>query len=172
MTNNYLYNPLFKWNTYFYIYPILILVLYEIHSGTFLRTIKESQRFQIFWAQQLISTHHTRLHVVFTGSSEFMNYMYTQWLGSTDFPKTLKPFQKPRCQRSGIKEVHNLNFRHCLGVLPYRTWKCLEYGCNLTHSCIWLASMWTLERHSLYVSWRLYILKSRILLWKQLNMKF
>ena len=101
-----------------------------------------------------------------------MNYMYTLLLGSTDFPKTLMPIKKPRCQRSDIKEVHNLNFRHCLGVLAYGIWKYLEYGCHLTHSCMRLASMWTLERQSLYVVWRLYILKSRLLLWKQLNMRY
>jgi len=65
-----------------------------MHSGTFLQTIKERYRFHIFCAQQLISTQHTRFHAVFTDSSECMNYMYTPWLGFTNFPKTLKPFKK------------------------------------------------------------------------------
>ena len=77
--------------------------------------------------------------------------MYTLWLGFTNFPKTLKPFKKPRCQKSEIQEVNNLNFTHCLGVLAEKTWKHLDYGCHLTHSCMWLALMGTLERHSLYV---------------------
>jgi hypothetical protein len=69
------------------------------------------------------------MHVVFTGSSEWMNYRYTLWLGSTDFSKTLRPFQKPRCQKSDIKRVHNLKFKHCVS-------KYLEYVCHLTQSCV------------------------------------
>jgi len=36
---------------------------------------------------ELINTYHKRQHVVFMGSSEGMNYMYTLWLGSTSFTK-------------------------------------------------------------------------------------
>jgi hypothetical protein len=42
----------------------------------------------IFGAQQLINTHHKRLHVIFTGSCEWMNYMYTLRLVSTNFPNS------------------------------------------------------------------------------------
>jgi hypothetical protein len=35
-----------------------------------------------------------------------MNYIYTLWLGYTNFPETFRPFQKPRCQKSVIKKVH------------------------------------------------------------------
>jgi len=37
-----------------------------------------------------------------------MNYMYTLGLGSTNFPKTLRPIQKHRGQKRDIWEVHNL----------------------------------------------------------------
>ena len=117
-----------------------------------------------------ISTHHKRLNVVFTVSSEWMNYMYTLWLGSTHFPKTLKLFKKPRCQSSDTQDVHNLNFRHRLGVAARQIWKYLKYGYHLTHSYMWLGSMGTFERHSLYMFWRLYTLRSRLLLRKQINM--
>jgi hypothetical protein len=65
------------------------------------------------------STHHKTQHFVFTGYSKGINYMYTLWLGSTNFPRTLRPFQKPGCQKSDKKDVHNLNFRHCQGVLVH-----------------------------------------------------
>jgi len=65
------------------------------------------------------STHHKKMHVVLTGSSEWMKYMYTLWLGSTDFPKTLRSFQKPTCQKSDIKKFHNLKFRKCVGVVAH-----------------------------------------------------
>ena len=45
-------------------------------------------------------------------------YVHTM-AGSTDFPKHLKPFQKPRCQKSDKKEVHNLKFRYCVGVVAH-----------------------------------------------------
>jgi len=54
------------------------------------------------------------MHFVLKDSSEWMNYTYTLWLGPIHFPKTFKPFQKPRCQKIDILEVHNLNIRHCL----------------------------------------------------------
>jgi hypothetical protein len=41
-----------------------------------------------------INTHHKTLHVVFTGSSEWINYMYTLWLGSTNFPKKFQAISK------------------------------------------------------------------------------
>ena len=102
-------------------------------------TNKESESFRIFWAQQLISTHHKRLHVVFTGSSKWMNYMYTLWLTSTDFLKTLRPSQKLRCQKCDIKGIHNLKFRHWLGVAAHKISKYLEYVCHLTQSSKWLS---------------------------------
>ena len=64
-----------------------------------------------------------------------MNYIYTLWLGSTDIPKTSRPFQKPRCQKRYIKEVHNLKFRHCIGVVAHNL-KILEYVCHLNQSCV------------------------------------
>jgi hypothetical protein len=45
--------------------------------------------------------------------------MYTLRLRSTNFPKTLRPFQKPRWQKSDINEVHNLKFRQCVGVVTH-----------------------------------------------------
>ena len=45
--------------------------------------------------------------------------MYTRLVGSTDFPKTLRPFQKPRCQKGDIKKVHSLKFRHFIGVVAH-----------------------------------------------------
>jgi len=45
--------------------------------------------------------------------------MYTQWVGSTDFPKTLRTFQDPKCQKCDTKKVHNLKFRHCLVVVAH-----------------------------------------------------
>jgi len=63
-------------------------------------SFNNSEKFEVLniLSIELISTHHKRQPVVFTGSSEWMNYMYTLWLGSTNFPKTLGPFQKPRWQ--------------------------------------------------------------------------
>ena len=90
-----------------------------------------------------------------------MNYMYTLWLRSTNFPKSFRPFQKPRCQKSDIKEVHNLKFRHCLGVEAHMTWKYLQYVCHLTQSCKWLSSLGTLEIQSPHAFWRLYTLKPK-----------
>jgi hypothetical protein len=57
------------------------------------------------------------MHVVFTGSFEWMNYMYTLWLGYTNFLNTLRPFLKPWIQKSDIKEGQNLKYRHSLGVI-------------------------------------------------------
>jgi len=48
-----------------------------------------------------------------------MNYMYTLWLVSTNLTKNFRPFQKARCQKSDIKEVHNLKFRHDLSVVAH-----------------------------------------------------
>ena len=45
--------------------------------------------------------------------------MYTLRLGSTNFPKTFRPFQKPRCQKSDIREVHIMKFRHCLDIVGH-----------------------------------------------------
>jgi len=49
-----------------------------------------------------MNAQHKRLHGVFTGSCEWINYMYTLWLGSTNFTKNFRQFQKPRCQKSDI----------------------------------------------------------------------
>jgi len=40
--------------------------------------------------------------------------------GVHKFSKNFRPLQKPSCQRSDIMEVHNLKFRHRLGVV--HTW--------------------------------------------------
>ena len=53
--------------------------------------------------------------------------------------------KKTRCQKIDIKEVHNLKFRHCLGVVAHMIWKYLQYICHFTHSCKWLSSLGTLE---------------------------
>ena len=39
-------------------------------------------------------THHKRIHAVFTGSSEWMNYTHTLRLGYTNFPKTTEAISK------------------------------------------------------------------------------
>jgi len=132
---------------------------WKIHS-----TINERQMLWIFWAQQLINTRHKRLHVDFTDSCERMNYTYTLWLGSINFPKAFSPFQKPRCQKSYIKGVNILKFRHWMGVVAHMIWKYLQYVCNFTHSCKWLSSLQTLEMQSPHVFWRLYKLKSQTLI--------
>ena len=62
-----------------------------------------------------------------------MNYMYTLRLGSTNFPKSFTPFQKPRCQKSDTKEVHNMKLRHCLGVVAQTTLKHLQYICHFPY---------------------------------------
>ena len=94
-----------------------------------------------------------------------MHYMYTLRLRSTNFPKTLRPFQKPRWQKSDIKEVHNLKFRHCLDVVGHTTWKYLQYVCHLTQSCKWLSLLGKLEIQSPYAFWKLHTL----LLWKKIK---
>jgi hypothetical protein len=43
--------------------------------------------------------------IFFTGSSEWMNYMYTKWLEYTNFPKINQPFQ----QDTDIQAVHDCN---------------------------------------------------------------
>ena len=48
-----------------------------------------------------------------------MDELYTLRLGSAIFPKSFRPFQKPRSQKSNIKEVHSLKFRHCLCVVAH-----------------------------------------------------
>jgi len=75
-------------------------------------------KFTIFWAQQLINTHHKTLQIVSTGSVEWMNYMYTLWLGATKFPKTLRPFQKPKCWKSDTKEVIYTNWNLGIAWVP------------------------------------------------------
>ena len=97
-------------------------------------------------------------YAVFMGSSERMNYMHTLWLGPQIFLKPLKPFQKPRCSKSDINEVH-LKFRHCMGVVAHNLkipWVCLSL-----HSCKWLSLLGTLEMQSQHVFWRMYTLKSK-----------
>jgi len=123
-------------------------------------TIKENEKFWIFWAHKLINTHHNSLHVVFTGSSEWMNYTYNLRLGSTYFPKTVRPFQKLWIQKSDIKEVQNLKYTHCLRFVVHMIWKYLEYVCHLTQSCKWLSSLGTLEMQRSQAFWRLCTLKS------------
>ena len=44
-------------------------------------------------------------------------------------------FQKPSCQKSDIKEVHTLKFRHCPGVVAQMISKYFQYVCHLTQSC-------------------------------------
>jgi hypothetical protein len=56
-----------------------------------------------------------------------MNYRYTLWLESTNIPKTLRPFQKHRCQKSDKLEVRNQKFKHCLGVLAHTICKYIGY---------------------------------------------
>jgi len=70
-----------------------------MHSGTFLQQLRKVKGFE-YIKHSKQSTHHKRLHVPFTVSSERLNYTYTLWLGSTHFPKHLKPFQKQMCQKS------------------------------------------------------------------------
>jgi hypothetical protein len=96
----------------------------------------------------------------FTCSSEWMNYMYILWVGPTKFLKTLKPFQKCRCQKSVMNKVHT-KFRRCLDVLAHKIWKYLQYVWHFTQSCKWLSSLRKLELQSPRVFWRLYTLKSR-----------
>jgi hypothetical protein len=86
-----------------------------------------------------------------------MNYMFTLWLGSTNFPKTVQLFLKPRCQNSDINEVHNLKFRQCLGVVAQKVWKYLQNVCHITHNCKWISQF---EMQSSHVFWRMYTLKS------------
>jgi hypothetical protein len=62
-------------------------------------------RLPVSVSRQCISTHHRRLNVVSTDSSELENYMYRILLGSTNFPKILNQTKKPRCQGSDIKPV-------------------------------------------------------------------
>jgi len=74
-----------------------------------------------------------------------MVYMYTLWMGSTNFTKTLRQFQKPRRQKCDIKGVHNLTCRHCLGLEVHMISKYFEYVCHLTQNCKWLSLQWTLD---------------------------
>jgi len=64
----------------------------------------------------------------FTGPSEWMVYIYTLWMGSTNFTKTLRHSQKRSCQKSDIKGVHNLRSRLSLCVVAHTfkiLWECL-----------------------------------------------
>jgi hypothetical protein len=98
-----------------------------------------------------------------------MNYVHVHTMaGVHKFSKNLQAISKPRCLKSDIQEFHNLKFRHCIGVVKHTIWKYLKYVCHLTHS--W--KLWTLEMHRPHVFWRLYTLKSRLLLWKEWNMTF
>jgi len=81
-----------------------------MHSGKFLQQLRKFKGFKYF-------EHTIKNCMLLSVSSEWMNYMYTLWLGSTDIPKTSRPFKKPRCQKRHIKEVRNLKFRHCIGVV-------------------------------------------------------
>jgi hypothetical protein len=65
------------------------------------------------------NTHHKILDFVLKGSSEWMNYMYTLRLESTNFRKISQPFEKPRCQKIDIQAVHNLKFRHYLAGVAH-----------------------------------------------------
>ena len=38
-------------------------------------------------------------------------------------PKTFRTFRNPRCWKSDIKDIHNLKFRHYLGILTHMIWK-------------------------------------------------
>ena len=60
--------------------------------------------------------------------------MYAPWLSSTNFPKTLRPFEKPKIQKSDIKEVQTLKYGHSPGVVAHMIRKYLKYVCHLTQS--------------------------------------
>ena len=87
-----------------------------MHSGTFLQQLRKVKGFKY---SEHSKSHHKKLHVVFIGSSEWMNYTYTLWWRSANFPKSLRPFKKPTCQQSDIKKLHNLKFRQCVGVVAH-----------------------------------------------------
>jgi len=72
-----------------------------------------------FWAHQLINTHHKCLHVVFTGSFIWMNYMYNLWLGVHKFSRKLEALQKAWIQKSGINEIQNLKYKYSLGDVAH-----------------------------------------------------
>jgi hypothetical protein len=78
--------------------------------------------------------------------------------GVHKFYKPFRPFQKPRCQKSEIKEVHNLKFRYCLRVVAHKIWKFLQYACHFTQSWNWLSSLGTIEMQSPHAFWKLHTL--------------
>ena len=90
----------------------------------------------------------------------FSQTLLNGWITWTHYSCGTQIFQKPSCQKSDIEEAHHMNCRHCLSVLAHKIWKYLKYRCHLTQCCLWLPSIGTLQRHSLYVFWSLYTLKS------------
>jgi len=65
-----------------------------MHSGTFLWTINESYRCQIFWAQQL--TYTIQDYMLFSQT------LLNGWITWTHYCCGTQIFQKPRCQKSDI----------------------------------------------------------------------
>jgi hypothetical protein len=92
-----------------------------------------------------------------------MNYMCTLWLGSSNFPKSFRPFQKPRSQKSNIKEVHKLKFRHCLCVVAHDLK--IPSVCVSPHPELQVTFIAWLEIQSPYAFWKLHTL----LLWKKIK---
>jgi hypothetical protein len=99
----------------------------------------------------------------------WMNYMCTIWLGFTNFPKILRPFQKPWIHNSDTKEIQNSKYSHSLCVVEHMIWKCLNYICQLTQSCKWLLFLWIIEIQSSYAFWRLYTVKSKTLIMEKMK---
>jgi len=112
------------------------------------------------------------MHVVLTGSSEWMNYIYTLGLGSTKiFQKPYGQLRKTMDEKRNIKEVHNLNYRHCLAVVAHIISKYRDYVCHLMQSYKQLSSLGTLEMVIPPLFWRLYTLESKTVI-METNMTF
>jgi hypothetical protein len=136
-----------------------------MHSGTFLQQYSKVKGFEYFEAQQLINTHHKRLHLVFT-PSERMNYTCTLWLGSKKFSKTFRQFKKPRCKKSGVKVDDNLIFSHCWGL--QQEWFDNNHSMSVTsHRAACGLYQSTLLKCCPHEFCWLYTLKPTLLLWKQ-----
>jgi hypothetical protein len=94
-----------------------------------------------------------------------MNSMYALWLRTTHFPETFKSPQKPRCQKTDLEEVHNVNFRHCLccSALDMK----ISGACLPPHPQLHVTGIdGDIWKAHLYIFWRLYKLKSRLSLLK------
>jgi len=136
-----------------------------MQSGTLLQQLG---KIKIFWAHQLINTHHKSLHVVFTGSFQWMNYMYTLWLWSTNFPKSFRPIQKPWIQKSDTTEFQNLKYRHSLGVLAHMVENTSSMSVTSPRAAS-DSSLGTLDMHSSHAFWRLYTLKSKTVIMEKIK---